>query len=170
MNVPEKTSASCLLLGPAFLSKKSRVRLAPALARELERLILEENCRAFRLCDGGSFSQLAGFTVLNLKEKYPEVCLFFDLPSSPVRKVPRRYHSNLAALSALLASCDYFHFLAPVPYLGMKKAAVCYSIHPCDLCLSYDGFSFFYPRRRFARDACAFSDVPLLRLPRPPKA
>ena len=147
-----KPTTTCFLFGPAYLPRKRRIHLAHTLMDDLEKLILEENCCAFRLCDSGSFSLVAGYTVLNLKEKYPDICLFFDFPVPPG---PRRFlGGNARSLSALLLSCDYYRALSPLPFWGMKKAAMCAALSQCDFCMSYESFALFYPRRRFLERMC----------------
>ncbi|MEY8382553.1 hypothetical protein AALG83_05210 [Christensenellaceae bacterium 44-20] len=159
MNLPK----TCLLFGPSHLSAKARLRLAPALKEQLRRMITEQNCRAFRLCDGGSFSRQAGYAVLSLKKEFPEVCLFFDLPSFPRYIFPRYpwLNASLHALTPLLTACDYHHFVSSLSYIGVRKAAICHSISQSDLCLMYPDTRLGYHLCRFVSKACFFSDLPV---------
>ena len=154
---------TCLLFGPSHLSVKTRLRLAPMLKEQLRRMITEQNCRAFRLCDGGSFSRLAGYAVLNLKKQFPDLCLFFDLPAPPRFIFPRhpRLNASLHALTPLLVCCDYYHYVSPVPYWGARKGAMCDAISESDLCLIYGDPDQRYPLQQFVSDACFFSDRPV---------
>lgn len=157
------SSKTCLLFGPFHLSKKARRRIAPALEAQLRRMIAEQNCHAFRVCDGGSFARLAGYAVLNLKKQFPDICLFFDLPAPPRFIFPRQpwLNASLHALTPLLVCSDYYHYVSPLPYWGARKGAICHAIPESDLCLLYGGPDLCYPLRRFVSEACFFSDRPI---------
>ena len=153
---------TCFLFGPPHLPKGARHHLTQTLKAQLRRVITEQNCYAFRLCDGGTFSRLAGYTVLNLKKEFPEVCLFFDLPSPPRFIFPKhpRLNTSLHALTPLLVCCDYYHYVAAVPYIGARKGAICHAISQSDFCLMYPDWRPGY-LNEFASDVCFFSDRPV---------
>lgn len=124
------SSKTCFLFGPPHLPVSARLRLAPALKEQLRRIITEQNCRAFRLCDGGSFS------------RHPWL------------------NASLHALTPLLACCDYYHYVAAVPYIGARKGAICHAVSQSDFCLMYPGWRPGY-LNEFASDVCFFSDRPV---------
>jgi len=88
------------------------------------------------LCGGAvGFDMLAGYTVLDFKEKYEAVKLIMVLPRR--NQDARRSEENKAAYQSLLAAADKIIYFSEWYMDGCKKKRNSYLVENSDYCIAY---------------------------------
>ena len=99
---------TCCFTGHRYLPKEKLSEITGQLESVLIELI-DQGVTYFRCGGAIGFDQLAGFTVLKLKEKYPHITLIMVLPCAEQDKKWRQMDKD--RYQALLTACDKKEYL-----------------------------------------------------------
>lgn len=125
---------ACCFTGHRALSLAEQKQILPKLTNEIEKLI-EQGVTVFRSGGALGFDTLAALSVLGLKNKYPKITLYIDVPHRGQQDRWDEMQQNVYAY--ILNRADQVTYLAERYYSGCMQARNRHMVDNSDIVIAY---------------------------------